>query len=344
MRKLLGIDRNNFTHFICCRVCHKLYLESDVIVVNQTTTTVKSCSGSKFSKGKYKGKCGGELVEKLRLKDGNFHYRPHKVYCYRPVIESLESMLKRPGFEDQCEEWRTRKNNSLISDIFDGKIWDQFKTKPNGAPFLSVPHNYGLMVNVDWFQPYKHRSDISVGAVYLAVLNLPRSIRFKPENVMITAIIPPFRHEPKNINSFLEPLVKDLQHLWEPGVKMQTNKIPEGVHVGAALLNAAADIPAARKLCGFMGHNARLGCSKCLKQFKGAVGTMDFGGFGNCPKRTVAEHRRYAGKLNKCKSFTELKKMESQCGYRYTSLLKLPYFDTVRYHIVDPMHNLFMSS
>lgn len=43
--------------------------------------------------------------------------------------------------------------------------------------------------------------------------------------------------------------------------------------VRAALLCVACDIPAARKVCGFVGHQALRGCSKCLKEFP----TEEFG-------------------------------------------------------------------
>ena len=34
--------------------------------------------------------------------------------------------------------------------------------------------------------------------------------------------------------------------------------------------------------------------------------------------------------------------LERQYGVRYTELLRLPYFDVVEYHVVDPMHNLLL--
>ena len=37
--------------------------------------------------------------------------------------------------------------------------------------------------------------------------------------------------------------------------------------VRAALLCVGCDIPAARKVCGFVGHRALKGCSKCLLFF-----------------------------------------------------------------------------
>lgn len=33
--------------------------------------------------------------------------------------------------------------------------------------------------------------------------------------------------------------------------------------------------------------------------------------------------------------------LEQKYGTRYTELMLLPYFDCVRFHIIDPMHNLF---
>ena len=51
--------------------------------------------------------------------------------------------------------------------------------------------------------------------------------------------------------------------------------------VRCALLSAACDLPAGRKLCGFLSFNARLGCSRCWKEFPGCVGNQDFSGFNS---------------------------------------------------------------
>ncbi len=41
----------------------------------------------------------------------------------------------------------------------------------------------------------------------------------------------------------------------------------------------ACDIPAGRKVCGFLGHNAKLGCTCCYKKCCGRVGSTNFSGF-----------------------------------------------------------------
>ena len=76
----------------------------------------------------------------------------------------------------------------VLSDIYDGSIWKEFLNY-KGQLFLSQSHNLALMLNCDWFQPYKH-AQYSVGVLYLTALNLPRSIRFKPENILTAGITP----------------------------------------------------------------------------------------------------------------------------------------------------------
>jgi hypothetical protein len=47
--------------------------------------------------------------------------------------------------------------------------------------------NLGLMINLDWFQPYEG-TYYSTGVLYAAICNLPRDVRFLPENIMILGI------------------------------------------------------------------------------------------------------------------------------------------------------------
>ena len=83
----------------------------------------------------------------------------------------------------------------------------------DGQPFLSEPGNFALVINMDFFQPYKH-VQYSVGAIYLRILNLPRGIRNKAENVILVGLIPGPHKLQHDINTFLEPLVTDLLSLW----------------------------------------------------------------------------------------------------------------------------------
>ena len=63
----------------------------------------------------------------------------------------------------------------------------------------------------------------------------------------------------------------------------------------------ACDVPAGHKTCGFLGHAAHYGCSKCFKKFSGSAGKIDYSGF------------------------------DRENWYRYSSLVLLPYSKDVNY-------------
>ena len=52
-------------------------------------------------------------------------------------------------------------------------MWKDFIVY-EGRPFLDLPNNIVLALNIDWFNPYKH-TQYTIGAVYLTILNLPRT-------------------------------------------------------------------------------------------------------------------------------------------------------------------------
>lgn len=134
--------------------------------------------------------CGSLLLKNLRSSNGTEYLTPFKTYCYQSIVRSLEELLNRPDMINLCESWRNRKNSSdKLCDVYDGEMWQHFQHDNSGTPFLAEPFNYLLMLNCDWFQPFKHMQ-FSVGVLYLALENLPREFRFKHENIMIAGIIP----------------------------------------------------------------------------------------------------------------------------------------------------------
>ena len=50
----------------------------------------------------------------------------------------------------------------------------------------------------------------------------------------------------------------------------------------------------------------------------------------------------YAEKARKAKTPSKLKELVHSTGAKYTALLELPYYDAVRFVVIDPMHNLFL--
>ena len=235
------------------------------LVIN-SNTVLHRCSYVKFPnhpQSQHCKPCSAMLMKKVKSSAGTTSLYPRQLFCYKSIIDSLKNLMARATFLQSCELWRNRqKFDNTLTDVYDGKVWHDF-LYPGGIPFLSLPYNFAFAMNIDWFQLLKHTT-YSVGAIYLSILNLPLNLRYNGDNVILVGIIPG-PHEPKSMTGYLQLLVDDLNVLWK-GVF-----IPSAsgtlVIVRSALICTACDIPASRKVSGFVGHNAYHACSKCLKAF-----------------------------------------------------------------------------
>ena len=258
----------------------------------------------------------------------------------------MQSLQLRKDFILNCSLWQQKQSSgNEIEDIYDAHIWKEFQVF-DGDHFLNKEYSFGFILNVDWFQPYLH-TQASVGVIYLTVLNLPHSIRYKRENIILIGIIPGPKEPKGHINSFLKPLVEELIELWHGKTfSVFTSSGIKREHVRGAVLCVCCDLPAASKTCGFLGHTANLSCSKCLKVSPGEVGNKDYSGFDRLhwTKRDNKKHRKVVNKILKCKTKTSKQEMESELGCRYSFLIDLPYFDATRMLCIDPMHNLFLGT
>lgn len=345
LNRLLNINENDFNKYVVCPKCHSLYTFEQCFEVRGRP---KLCSFVAYPEHPHQLRrrpCGERLLSEITLNNDKIKHYPRKIYCYKPVCESLASLMKRQGFLKTCEAWRLRKvPPDYLCDIYDGQIWKEFQNI-NNNPFLATPYNLALMLNIDWFSPFKH-SPYSVGAIYIVIANLPRSERFKKENVILVGLIPGPSEPPIHINSYLDPLVKELLLLYTSGIHVTSPDLSEPVIVKAALICSSCDIPACRKVLGFCGHASKHGCSKCIKEFRYDLNLdkIDFGGFEVCTQRSEEDHRKEAFLAMEQRTASSREKIEKRYGSRFTSLMHLPYFDCVRFHVVDPMHNLFLGT
>ena len=337
LRKLVGL-KDTFQQLVVCQDCNSIYPMKDCI---DRPGVSKLCKYRAFPRSSM---CNSVLLKTVELASRKKILYPFSVYCYNSLKSNLDRLFAQPDFVELCEHWRKRNHASgIMSDVYNGNIWLDFQVV-SGKPFLAAPFNLAYSLNIDWFQPYK-LTQSSVGVIYLTILNLPRSVRNSQKYVLLVGIIPG-PHEPKrDINSFLKPLVDELQLLWS-GQYIRIPSLPNLQLVRAALVCIACDLPASKKVAGFLGHTARLGCSKCLKVFSGGFGNTDYSGFNRAlwPPRTKEEHYTAAKRTMKCPNKTQRQKLESQLGCRYSILLKLEYFDPIRIVIIDPMHNIFLGS
>ena len=346
MSKMLSKDTENFTKFVICVKCFTLYDYGECSHILEGLVVTKQCSHEDFPNPRMLHRrtvCNQALL--IGVERGpSIKLIPYKIFCYKSLKASLQKFVLRPDFEEVCERWRFREQrDNILQDVYDGRIWDDF----NGNKFNSFCEegNYGLMLNVDWWQPYKY-TNYSIGAIYLIFLNLPREERFKRENMILVGVIPDMKSEPPT-NTFLLPLVKELKTAWSTGFLLYSFKSPANLKCfKLARLCVGCDVPASRKLCGFLGHSATMGCNKCKKEFPGMVGEKNYGGFDRSlwPERKNHTHREECKLILESTSKGDKLKLEKQFGTRYSCLLELPYFDPVCMTPIDPMHNLFLGT
>lgn len=204
--KHLGINVS-FTKFVLCSKCFKRHMFNEVWHKVGSHQVTNYCNFVRYPYHPILSRrtpCHTPLLKSVELSSGRKVLYPHKIYCYESLISSFQDVLLSPGFVTDCNHWQSRISSPLVRDLYDGRVWKQFQNI-SGSPFLSTQFSYGLVLNIDWFQPYSHTM-ASVGVVYLAVMNLPRHLRYKRRNLLLIGIIPG-PAEPKDINTFLEPLV-----------------------------------------------------------------------------------------------------------------------------------------
>ena len=173
-----------------------------------------------------------------------------------------------------------------MRDIYVGKLWKKYQYM-NGQPALANPYVYAVMINIDWFQPFKLTQAL-VGTMYLTVLNLPYQSRFKGENVILLGVISGPSEPARDVNEYLKPFVEELK----AETPMQIHGTSDPTNVRCILLGVACDMAASRKTCGYLSHSANLGCTKRYKVFAGEVGAKDYSGFNRetWKHRTNSEH------------------------------------------------------
>jgi hypothetical protein len=262
------------------------------------------------------------------------------------IKQQLTLLFGRKDFEMSCREWAVRKNDTeALFDIYDGRIWKEFKDD-NDELFFTKEYadtNLGLIINMDWFQPFLS-SLYSVGVVYAVICNLPRTERYKSHNILTLAVIPG-PNEPKlhEINNYLYPIVNQLVNLWN-GYNIITHESNNGRFVRGAIIGCSSDVPATRKLCGFI--SARIACYRCHKSANFVSNQPNFGGFSDFEDwfvdRDIRIIREKASEWKQCQTEESRKAHVSQHYVRWSEIYNLHYFNPVRHCVVDPMHCLFL--
>jgi hypothetical protein len=289
--------------------------------------------------------CGKDLCYKRGER-----MRPLLLFRRRLFGDWLKGLLSRPGMVDKMEAaWEELKRppSEIVTDIWGGSFVRSMKGPDNISPVSSIPKKeirILLSVAVDWFNPYHNKvsgKNASTGVIFMTCLNLPPPERHKDENIYLVGILPG-RKQQANLDGILTPLVKDLLRYWETGVYfIGLPGISEPRLVRCALVQLICDLPAARKIAGFPGHNATCHCSVCFSPRQKIADTSS--AFDPKLRRTLVDHmyraRSYKSLLDsKDRSAAEALLKVDPRAVRWSPLNELPYWNPIQCTVLDSMH------
>ena len=192
------------------------------------------------------------------------HKVPVKVLRYFPLIPRLQRLFlssKTAQFMRWHAEGRTK--DGCLRHPADSPAWKTFDFFHED--FSSEHRNIRLGLAADGFNPFKTMSvSHSTWPVVLFPYNLPPWMCMKQSYMMLTLLIPGPTQPGNDIDVYLEPLIEELQQLWEIGVNTFDTSLKQNFKMRAALLWTINDFPAYSNLSGWSTKGA-LACPCCHK-------------------------------------------------------------------------------
>ena len=187
------LDKLMKQRYVFCPHCKSLY-ELDKCVLRQPGQPARSkvCTARSFGTP-----CGTTLLQSKFNKRGQlvlFPDRQQKIVL-PGIAPQLERILKRPTVREAFHHHIGRAREvpaGILADIWDGEVmktWRQTQA-PHGRNWFSHPwFDVALILFGDGFKPWK-RGQYSIFALYAVLANLPRSIRFDEENMLLLCLFP----------------------------------------------------------------------------------------------------------------------------------------------------------
>jgi hypothetical protein len=171
------------------------------------------------------------------------------------------------------------------------------------------------------------------------LLNLPWYLRYLPQNIYLAGVIPgPDKPSLDKIKHYLQLIVNELKEFWDPGVFFsRTYKYPLGRLVLAIVIPVVCDMLAARQVIGHASApTAHYFCTLCELD----IDDIDILDRREWPEKELSNIYRFATLWRDAQSEEDQKTIFEACGWRWSPLFDLPYWNPILYTIVDSMHTL----
>ena len=333
--------------YLCCPSCHRLYPYEPSHVPQVETPLfgpeAPIPSHCTYNPTKGQNPCGTPLWKERRITGDKVVLTPIRKYYHHDLKSWMGRLLAHKGIEEHLESRPSqRPTTDIIDDIWVSDVFLNLKDH-SGNKFYPGPINEGRLVfslSVDSFDPLGNKTakqSLSSTGIWLVLLNLPRHLRYQPENLYLAGVIP---HKPSTyqINHYLELIVKDFLELWHPGVFFsRTRKHRLGKLFKAMLVPVVCDMLAARQVIGYANSpTSHYFCTLCDLDIHDIL-VLDR---RDWPKKDLADIRRFATLWRDAETERDRDSIFEAFGWRWSPLFDLPYFNPTLFTVVDSMHTL----
>ncbi|KAL8156692.1 hypothetical protein AgCh_001698 [Apium graveolens] len=187
---------------------------------------------------------------------------PTKVMRYFPLKPRLQRMYMCKEFA-KLMTWHVvdRKKDEMLRHSADGVAWKIMDAKY--PTFSSENRNIRLGITSDGFNPFGTMSGShSTWPVVVLNYNLPPWLNMKPENLILSTLIPGPTDPGNSIDVYLQPLVEELKELWDVGVTTFDAATNQNFVLRASVLWTISDFPGYTMLSGW-STKGYLACPIC---------------------------------------------------------------------------------
>jgi len=194
-----------------------------------------------------------------RRKSDNIPAKVLRHFPLKPRLQRLFMCTQTTELMTWYDKERPKDRN--IRHPADGEAWKYFDSLfPN---FANNARNVRLGPASDGFNYFRTMSVAhSTWPVILINYNLPPWMSMKPKYFMLPLLVPCLTFPGNDIDIYLQPLVDELQDLWEFGLEIYDAFRQESFNMQVALMWIVRDFPAYFMLSGWK-TKGRFACPSC---------------------------------------------------------------------------------
>ncbi|XP_031116582.1 uncharacterized protein LOC116020237 [Ipomoea triloba] len=181
---------------------------------------------------------------------------------YFPLVPRLQRLYASNATANDMKWHANSVEDGIMRHPSDSLAWKHFnRIYPD---FASEIRNVRLGLCTDGFQPFgQSGQQYSSWPVILTTYNLPPWMCMKADYMFLTVLVPGPKNPKEKIDVFLQPLIAELNQLWEVGVQTYDISKKQNFQMRAALLWTVSDFPAYSMLSGW-STAGRLACPYCM--------------------------------------------------------------------------------